>query len=44
MSPEKLATKKGTMDNSLGNLFLSYPDHYQGADRYLGTARLFDYQ
>lgn len=44
MSPEKLATKKGTMDNSLGNLFLSYPDHYQGADRYLGTARLFDHQ
>lgn len=37
-TPEELATMRGTMDNSLGNLFLDYPREYQGADRYLGTA------
>lgn len=42
MSPEELATKSGTMDNSLGTLFLDYPNHYQGLDRYIGTARYFN--
>lgn len=42
MSPEELATKSTTMDNSLGTLFLDYPDHYQGLDRYIGTAKYFN--
>lgn len=43
MSPEKLATKKGTMDNSLGNLFLGeFPYKHRGVDRYIGTWRNFD--
>ena len=41
MSPEELAKRSGTMDNSLGNLFLGeMPHNYQqGLDRYLVTAR-----
>ena len=41
MSPEELAKGSGTMDNSLGNLFLGeMPHNYQqGLDRYLVTAR-----
>lgn len=42
MSPEELATKRGTMDNSLGTLFLDFPNTYQGVDRYLGTIRNFN--
>lgn len=38
-TPEQLSTMGGTMDNSLGNLFLDYPREWQGVDRYLGTAR-----
>lgn len=42
MTPEQLAKAKGTMDNSLGTLFLGeFPYHYQGADRYLGTVLNF---
>ena len=43
MSPEELATKSGTMDNSLGNLFLGeFPDSWRGVDRYIGTWRNFN--
>ena len=43
MSPEELAKKSGTMDNSLGNLFLGeFPDSYRGVDRYIGTWRNFN--
>jgi hypothetical protein len=43
MSPEELAKKSGTMDNSLGNLFLGeFPDSWRGVDRYIGTWRNFD--
>lgn len=40
-TPEELLTMRGTMDNSLGNLFLQqYPHPYQqGIDRYIVTAR-----
>ena len=43
MSPEELAKKSGTMDNSLGNLFLGeFPDSWRGVDRYIGTWRNFN--
>lgn len=43
ISPIELASKSGTMDNSLGTLFLGeFPFSYQGADRYLGTYRVFN--
>ncbi len=42
-SPEDLAQMRGTMDNSLGNLFLGeFPNSFQGADRYIGTHRFFN--
>lgn len=42
MSPEELANKRGTMDNSLGNLFLGeFPYEFRGVDRYIGTWRNF---
>ena len=43
MSPEELAKKSGTMDNSLGNLFLGeFPYSWRGVDRYIGTWRNFN--
>ena len=43
ISPEDLVNMRGTMDNSLGNLFLGeFPSNYQGTDRYLGTHRFFN--
>lgn len=37
-TPNELAEQHGTMDNSLGNLFLGeFPHEYQGIDRYIGT-------
>ena len=42
-SPEDLAKMRGTMDNSLGTLFLGeFPSNYQGIDRYVGTHRFFN--
>lgn len=46
MSPEELATKSGTMDNSLGNLFLgelpgTAGKRTRGLERYLVTGREF---
>lgn len=42
-SPEDLAKMRGTMDNSLGTLFLGeFPSNYQGIDRYIGTHRFFN--
>lgn len=38
LNPDEVAIRSGTMDNSLGTLFLGeFPYMYQGADRYLGT-------
>ena len=43
ISPEELAKKSGTMDNSLGNLFLGeFPDSWRGVDRYIGTWHNFN--
>lgn len=43
ITPEELGKGSGTMDNSLGNLFLGdYPKHFSGADRYMGTIRKFN--
>lgn len=43
MSPEELAKKSGTMDNSLGNLFLGeFPNSFRGVDRYIGTWQNFN--
>lgn len=43
VTPEELAKISGTMDNSLGNLFLGdYPKRFSGADRYIGTIRNFN--
>lgn len=38
LTPAEVAERRGTMDNSLGNLFLGkFPDSFQGIDRYIGT-------
>lgn len=38
LTPAEVAEGRGTMDNSLGNLFLGkFPDSFQGIDRYIGT-------